>query len=396
MCQRRLAQGDRRNFNGNRDIRRERSAGVVLDTSRDGLRVEGILPADRRLTSRSDSDVMRSGRGRNPRVVEAVPDGRVGRRMRRSVISARKFLAFVAISTVGIAARADEAPPGEARPSVVADAPLLPKDWLRTVEIIPKTAIGVREEEAEAYFRVLDFLNGVTEAQLRDEELRFRRNRIAAYSRRIEEIYEQERVQDPQGAELKREKRREQAETFRADPFTYPLVIDAFNRPSECHGEVVSFRGHVRKVTKYPPTENDYGIDDLYELWLFDEEGRGMPVVVVVRELPQGFPVNLREKDVIDGVSVRGYLFKMYAYRGQEQLHAVPLILAKTVSWAPVVPPAAPSMPPWGYGLAIAITLLLLVLIVRGRRRDPRLQELRERLAPPDANPFNNLENDAP
>lgn len=280
--------------------------------------------------------------------------------------------------------RADDAPETDVPPPVE-----IPAAWLNGVELIPKTALGVRPEEADAYYRILDRVRRVPSRKLKAADREFRLERIAAYERRIGELFEKESKQDKTAARIRKKQREKKASQFRADPFSYPLVVDAFNRPQICQGKVVSFHGHARRLKKMPAGENDYGIGDLYELYLFDDEGRGAPVVVVFSELPPGFPTNVPENDVIDGVSARGYLFKMYAYEGQERLQAVPLILARTVEWHPA-PPVNRQFPGWMYALLVVVGLVIFIFLFRRRDRDPDLEAARRRMSLPDDNPFEN------
>lgn len=281
--------------------------------------------------------------------------------------------------------RADDVPTSGTIPGGVE----IPAAWLKGVELIPKTALGVRPEEAEAYYRILDRARRVPPAEMEDADREFRLERIAAYEQRIGELFDEENKQDETGARIRKKMREEKAAQFRADPFSYPIIVDAFNRPQVCQGKVVSFRGHARRLKKMPAGKNDFGIDDLYELYLFDEEGRGVPVVVVFSQLPPGFPTNVPENGVIDGVSARGYLFKMYAYEGQEKLQAVPLILARTVEWHPP-PPVNGRFPGWISGLLIVIVLVIFILLFRSREKDSDIEAARRRMSSPEDNPFEN------
>lgn len=307
--------------------------------------------------------------------------------------------ALVAYCLLGLAQPlgADELPLVAPKPRVAEGpkpaAPVtaeLPKSWMEDVEVIPKTSYGLREEEFTPYFKILAHIRKLSAEQLLEAERAFRLERIDNYVRRIEELHAEEAEKNPQTADERRAARMKLADEFRAEPFKYPLVVDAFNRPSDCAGHIVSFSGHVRLVKKLPVTENAEGIGDRYELWLFDTESKGKPVCVVCTELPAGFPINLDQDDVINGVTARGYLFKMYAYTGQEEMQAVPLILAHNVSWTPIVHEPF-EMPAWAYGVLGLIGLLLLYLVVRPRKPDPQFQQVKDRISPLDDNPFANL-----
>ncbi|MDC0261738.1 hypothetical protein OAK47_00810, partial [Planctomycetaceae bacterium] len=170
---------------------------------------------------------------------------------------------------------------------------------------------------------------------------------------------------------------------------SYPLIRDAFNQSEKCQGQVVSFSGHIRQAISFPAGENEFGIKTLYQVTLFDEESKGYPVIIICTEVPDGLPLNFPETQVYDGVSVTGYYFKLFAYEGKEDLQAVPLILAKTVSWSPPEP-SSRAFPDWGYGFVIAVGVVVLWMIVRSNRSTKRLQSVREKLSSPEDNPFDN------
>jgi hypothetical protein len=129
--------------------------------------------------------------------------------------------------------------------------------------------------------------------------------------------------------------------------------------------------------------ENDYGFDRLYQIWLFDEDVKPYPVMVVFSELPENLPVNIPDTQVLDGISVRGYDFKLWAYEGEEKTHVIPLILAKTVEWNPPEPPSR-SFPPWAYALVVVLGMVALWLIIWSSRPRKPLHPPPE----PGENPF--------
>jgi hypothetical protein len=257
----------------------------------------------------------------------------------------------------------------------------IPLSWLANVPVSP-VGLGIRTDDVPAYFRILEHVQNVPPENLTKAEREFRLGMIEKFGERT-----RTRIQ----REVKNESERKRVlatledrmKKYREDPFSYELVRDAFNQAKTCQGHVVSFSGHARRPRSFPAGENDYGFDQLYEIWVFDEDSNHYPVIVVCTELPEHTPVNIPDKEVLDGVSVRGYFFKLYAYEGGEKYHAIPMILARTVEWDP---PETVSrrFPPWAYVLVIVAGIVTLSFIVwTGRSRKPL------RTAPePEDNPF--------
>lgn len=271
--------------------------------------------------------------------------------------------------------------PVEELETVAPDSAAIPKSWFKDVQVTP-TGIGILVDEVPAYFRILDHLRTVPPENLEKADREFRLERIEEFGERKRKDFQNQFKNETQRESLlnQLEKR---VDDYREDPASYPLVRDAFNQSKACQGNVVSFSGHVRRTVAGPAGKNEYGFDQLYEVWLFDEESKGYPVIIVCSELPEGFPVDFTDTETIDGVSVRGYFFKLYAYEGGERYHAIPMILAKTIEWNP--PPAlSRSVPTWAYGIAIGLGIVALWLIIRSNRSTKPLRSV----PPPEDNPF--------
>ena len=140
-----------------------------------------------------------------------------------------------------------------------------------------------------------------------------------------------------QAAAFNLQQRRSELKTFKEHPqLKLPLFPDIFKNSSRYKGRLVTLTGRVRKLMHYPAEKNDYGIKTLYEAWLFTDASQQNPTVVVCTEVPpalqDGLPKGI---DVIDHVTVTGYLFKMYAYNAQDTTRVAPLILAQQLEWSP-------------------------------------------------------------
>jgi len=142
-----------------------------------------------------------------------------------------------------------------------------------------------------------------------------------------------------QAAEFNLQQRRSELKTFKEHPqLKLPLFPDIFKNSSRYKGRLVTLTGRVRKLMHYPAEKNDYGIKTLYEAWLFTDDSQQNPTVVICTEVPEILQNRLPAgTDVIDHVTVTGYLFKMYAYNAQDTTRVAPLILARQLEWSPPI-----------------------------------------------------------
>lgn len=98
-------------------------------------------------------------------------------------------------------------------------------------------------------------------------------------------------------------------------------------------GKLITVKGEIRRLTPLPPGRNDFGIQQLWEAWLFNSDSGINPYCIRMTSIPEGIPTGM---DLGSGnvVRVTGYFFKRYGYPAQQdRLHVAPLILAKSVHW---------------------------------------------------------------
>ncbi len=119
---------------------------------------------------------------------------------------------------------------------------------------------------------------------------------------------------------------------YMKDPASFPLFVDMFRNPEHWQGRLLTLRGHVRQVITHPGDSTLFQSQPLHEIWLYTQDSQHIPTVVVTPSLPQDFPVG---SDLIESVTVTGCLFKMYAYRSQDEGRLAPLVLAGRVEWNP-------------------------------------------------------------
>ena len=194
---------------------------------------------------------------------------------------------------------------------------------------------GSRASESDAYYRVLDHARRVEPGALQAAATRF------LLSRRKQSV-------NPVV-------RRQPVEEF-------PVFVDLYNNvknPEVYLGQPVTLRGHVRRVVEMPAGANDFGIEMLYEVWLFTADSQQHPVVVIMTSVPgellkevgrlkaAGRPV------VVNGVSGSGYFFKMYGYPAADAYRFAPLVLGGQLNWTAPQPAGLN----WSLPLVLAVGL---------------------------------------
>ncbi|MCA9005073.1 MAG: hypothetical protein KDA70_07335 [Planctomycetaceae bacterium] len=219
-------------------------------------------------------------------------------------------------------------------------------------EVKDKAFGGVLDDEKALYYYVLKHLR---ETSLKDQK---------------------------QAAAFNLQQRRSEIKTYRDHPEReLPVFLDLFKNSDRYKGRLVTLTGRVRKLIHYPAAEdNQYGIKTLYEAWLFTDDSQQNPTVVICTEVPPALKDGLPEgTDVIDHVTVTGYLFKMYVYNAQDTSRVAPLILAKQLEWNPRTVDERGSRL---FSQILAGTLVILIVGIaivmwKASQRDKRFRERR-------------------
>jgi hypothetical protein len=164
---------------------------------------------------------------------------------------------------------------------------------------------------------------------------------------------------------------------FRKPDAEFPTFVDLFRAPEAYHGQLVTFRGHVRRIVSFSAGENTHGFQQLHEVWLYAGESQQNPVVIVCSELPRNIPVG---PDVlVDFVSATGYFFKRYGYEDRTgQTRFAPLILAQTLEWNPPVKRSRRLSTTVVFLLPFGAAVVIAVICWNNSRQDPlRIAERR-------------------
>ncbi|MDA0832901.1 MAG: hypothetical protein O3A29_06430 [Planctomycetota bacterium] len=217
----------------------------------------------------------------------------------------------------------------EAEPiDIPADAVDLPPEVFDNVST---RSIGISLAESPAYYAILNHAKVLTAEKL------------------------------TQAARQQREIRYKVSPLFKDKPVDQFLpFVDLFKHPDAYIGKTVTLTGYTRRLNSISADPNPYGIKTLYELWLFTDDSQNNPLVIVCTDIPDDLP---RGDDLINGISVTGYFFKLYGYDAEDSKRLAPMILAHNVTWNPprTLPP---PVSPWIlYPAALlGIGLLLFVL----------------------------------
>ena len=109
--------------------------------------------------------------------------------------------------------------------------------------------------------------------------------------------------------------------------------------PERFRGVPVHLEGTVVRALTHPVNENLAARKQLYEAWIYTEENRRAPDVVIFEEPPVGFPVGTQ---LHLPVTFDGYFFKLLRYEAGDTTRAAPMLVGR-LYWTP---PTATIAPP--------------------------------------------------
>ena len=225
----------------------------------------------------------------------------------------------------------------------------LEPNWLAATKH-PQTGLlsrNIRPDEAVGYFSILNHARQLPLAELKSAAKQFQTERLAAIRR------------DP-----------EYRAYFRKPDAEFPTFADLFRNPEIYHGQLVTFRGHLRRLISSPAGENPHGLQQLHEAWLYADGAQQNPVVVVCTELPPNIPTGT--DILVDFVSVTGYFFKRYGYEDRSgQPRFAPLLLAQRLEWTPRPPHSRLASSGLMFGLTFGAAVMVAVVwwrLSRSRR----------------------------
>ena len=147
------------------------------------------------------------------------------------------------------------------------------------------------------------------------------------------------------------------------------------NESKKLLGEIITVKGELRRLAPIPAGKNEFGIETIWEGWLFNADSGLNPYCVRMTSIPKGIPTG-QELGPGVVVNVTGYFLKRYGYPAQQdRLHVAPLILAKNVRWFQQRPTTVPDdmgIVPYvlGFSGIMAVTISILLYRFRSSGRE--------------------------
>ena len=185
----------------------------------------------------------------------------------------------------------------------------------RYLEVVKDNTIGVRRDEAEVFYWLLDHARRVPAASLQraaDREVQY---------------------------------------------------INLMTEPDRYRGEPVTIEGDLFRLYEFEAGRNKYGVTKVYEGWVFTGDSSHHPYRIVCTSLPNGIEPgeNLRKP-----VRITGYFFKREGYHSNGGVHIAPTLLARRININPMPNgiPLTSGILPYMTGAIMAIGLALLVTVV--------------------------------
>ncbi len=224
--------------------------------------------------------------------------------------------------------------------------PLKPQLDSQTLADVKDRTIGISDREWEAYYRTLLHAKLVDQTALKKQAAEF-------WSKR------KKQVKPPR-----------------------PLFVDLFKtfekEPDIYRGQAVTLDGTLMELKKWDETAadraNDFGLETLYEAWIYNEDAQTNPTVVVFSENPDKLPLGT---NLILPVKVTGYVFKMYGYKSHDTknpLHVAPMLLAKTLTKLPATEPE-PFPIAWVAGGFAVLAVGLVWFVWSSSRKDKQFRQ---------------------
>ncbi|QGJ69804.1 Hypothetical protein PBC10988_14910 [Planctomycetales bacterium 10988] len=175
----------------------------------------------------------------------------------------------------------------------------------------------------------------------------------------------------------------------------YPITFSQlYDQPESYRGQLVKVKGSLRRAFKIPAPENEFGIEEYYQLWITPDPNN--VIVVYALSIPQEIPLNNDQEEIVnqdEAVELVGFFFKLWAHPAAQGISITPMVLAKTMTWEPK-PEAAPeeSEPP-SLGTMIGIICAVLsgsliiaaLAFMQGNWRSKTVRRQREAIVPEDA-----------
>ena len=143
--------------------------------------------------------------------------------------------------------------------------------------------------------------------------------------------------------------------------FGHTTYVQLRAQPKVFRGVIVTLRGNAMQCLEIPTPDLPGNRKSVYRIALSPDSSPNEPVVLNVLDLPKDFP--LGEEIKPQRIEFSGFFFKRWAYPSQTDVRSAPLLIGKTIRWAPPVEtPQKDDLPIWTVlliGLFVAIVLFI-------------------------------------
>lgn len=213
---------------------------------------------------------------------------------------------------------------------------VLPDELLEPVRKGGLKNMGIRKEERDSYFAIIQKAKETDSSLLHKASIEYRNKRREL----------------PKNAQWKSK-----------PPEEFPSWVDLYQNPEDYHGKLVTIHGHIRKLIEVPQDKNPYGIEKVYEAWLYDLNSQGHPTVILSTSIDPRLKTGTEVE--IDHCFATGYFFKNMGYHAQDASRYAPVLIASKLEYLPSE--EAGTLFRLGRNTQLQILLVGVIAVILGR-----------------------------
>lgn len=172
---------------------------------------------------------------------------------------------------------------------------------------------------------------------------------------------------------------------------TYTVLMADSDR---LRGVPILIEGRLRRLTEHSRRERRPAAGPLFDAWIFTRDSGNEPYHVVCTEVAENIPRGERLSPSVP-VRVAGLFFKQEGYASEGGMNVAPLLLAKRLEWLRTAAPdrLQLALAPYFAGFAVLVAAVVGLLLWRFAARDKAFRRHQtERLLGPAVGPPESLE----
>lgn len=139
-----------------------------------------------------------------------------------------------------------------------------------------------------------------------------------------------------------------------------------WERPERYRGVPIHLEGTAKRVLTYEVNPSLAPKGRLYEAWVYSDENRAFPYVLIFEEPPPGLPIG---PELFLRVSFDGYFMKLLRYQAGDNVRGAPMLVGRLRSTPPLADAPAPMVELRAFsrrdGFVLVFVLLLLYVAIR-------------------------------